>query len=187
MPDAFATPADLTAYTEGAISLTDPRAQDMLDGATAAIRRRCGWNIAPADDFTLILDGGSSVLYLPTLQLNSVTSIVVNGTALTYPDDYEWSQVTGNVRSKQSGGFPDSWGGTVVSFNSGYTTVPADLKEIVLQVVSIALSSPTGATREQAGQVAVSWATTEIGVSGGLSLLARDLAVVDRYALAKEA
>ncbi|WNO28723.1 head-to-tail adaptor [Microbacterium phage FlameThrower] len=181
---AFATPAELSAHTKGAISPTDERSQLILDGATEAIRRYCGWNIAPAEDVTVTLDGGGSVLYLPSLKVNSVASVLVDGVAFT---DFEWSRRTGNLRRKGGGHFPDIWGGIVVTFNSGFETAPADLKEVVLQVSSIALSSPTGATREQAGQVAMSWATTAPGVAGGLSLLGRDLAIVNTYRLPKEA
>jgi len=180
---AFATPAELSAYTKGAISPSDERSQLVLDGATEAIRRYCGWNIAPAEDVTATLDGGGSVLYLPSLRVNSVASVQVDGSPVT---DFEWSHRTGNLR-RRGGHFPESWGGVVVVFNSGYEAVPADLKQVVLQVASIALSSPTGATREQAGQVAMSWATTAPGVAGGLSLLERDLAVVNSYRLPKEA
>ncbi|QOP64244.1 head-to-tail adaptor [Microbacterium phage Quenya] len=181
---AFATPAELSAHTKGAISPTDERSQLILDGATEAIRRYCGWNIAPAEDVTATLDGGGSVLYLPSLKVNSVASVLVDGAPVT---DFEWSRRTGNLRRRGGGHFPETWGGVVVAFNSGYAAVPADLKEVVLQVSAIALSSPTGATREQAGQVAMSWATTAPGVSGGLSLLERDLAVVNSYRLPKEA
>lgn len=180
----FVTPAELTAYTKGQVLSDDPRAQLAIDGASEAIRRWCGWNIAPAEDLEVILDGGSSVIYLPTLKLNSLTSVTVQGLPVT---ELEWSARTGNVRRTDHCDFPDSWGGTVVEFNSGYADVPADLKQVVLQVVSSLLSSPTGATREQVGQVAVSWATTAPGVSGGLSLLDRDLAVLASYKLPKEA
>ena len=63
----------------------------------------------------------------------------------------------------------------------------ADLKAVVQQVVGNAISSPLGATREQAGAVSVSWATTAPGVSGGISLLERDYAIVDQYRLPKGA
>lgn len=182
---SFASPDELSAYTAGLIAANDPRAQVILDGATQAIKNYCGWNIAPPETITLYLDGGSSVIYLPTLKLNSVESITVDGTVLA-ATDYEWSRVTGNIRSKLYAGFPDSWGGTVVVFNSGFATTPADLKQVVLQVSALALSSPTGATREQAGQVSMQWATTAPGVAGGLSLLERDLAVIDQYRIAKE-
>jgi hypothetical protein len=184
---AFATPAELSAYTKGLISPTDERSQPLLDGATEALRRYAGWHIAPAEDVSAILDGGGEVLYLPSLQVNSVDSLTIDGV----PQDlslFEWSRVTGNLRRKSScgRGFAEVWGGYEVVFNSGYDVVPADLKQIVLQVVSVALSSPTGATREQAGQVAMSWATTAPGVSGGLSLLDRDYAVLAAYLLPKE-
>ncbi|UDG78710.1 head-to-tail adaptor [Microbacterium phage IndyLu] len=180
---SFATPAELSVYTKGAISPTDGRSQLILDGATEAIQHYAGWNIAPAEDVTVTLDGGGHVLYLPSLKVNSVASVTVNGTPTT---DFEWSRRTGNLRLKAGGCFPDSWGGIVVTFNSGYAETPKDLKNVVLQVASIALSSPTGATREQAGQVAMSWAVTAPGVSGGLSLLDRDLATVNLYRLPKE-
>lgn len=181
---AFATPAELSAYTKGAISPTDGRSQLILDGATRAIRNLCGWNIAPPEDVTATLDGGGTVLYLPALKVNSVASVQVDGVAVT---DFEWSRRTGNLRRKGGLAFPEVWGGVVVAFNSGYAEVPADLKEVVLQVSSVALSSPTGATREQAGAVAMAWATTAPGVSGGLTLLDRDLATVSLYRLPKEA
>lgn len=180
----FATPEELSAYTMGLISETDERSQLILDGATRAIQNYAGWHIAPAQEVTVYLDGGSDVLYLPTLKLNSIESITVDG-ALLASTDYEWSRITGNVRHKLSC-FPDSWGGTVVVFNSGYADTPEDLKQVVLQVAAQALSSPTGATREQAGQVSMQWATTAPGVAGGLSLLERDLATVDQYRIAKE-
>lgn len=182
---AFATPAELSAYSKGAISPTDERSQLVLDGATRAIRNYCGWNIAPAENLTVTLDGGGSVLYLPSLKVNSLTSITIDGTLQTL-SDFQWSRRTGNVRRTDGGYFKEVWGGVVVAFNSGYAETPEDLKQVVLQVSSLALSSPTGATREQAGQVSMAWATTAPGVSGGLVLLARDLATVNAYRLPKE-
>lgn len=189
---AFATPQELSTYSNGLISPTDERSQPLLDGATKAIQRLAGWNIAPAEDLTLTLDGGGAVLYLPSLQVNSITSVTVDGAVVT-PENFEWSRVTGNVRrkptrrSEPAWPWPEVWGGIVVVFNSGYADIPEDLKAIVLQVVSLAMSSPTGATREQAGQVAMSWGTTAPGVAGGLSLLQRDLDLIASYRIPREA
>lgn len=186
MADAFATPEELEAYTMGAISAADERAPIILDGASRAIRNFCGWNVAPAEDLSVTLDGGGSVLYLPSLQVNRVTALTVRGAAVSTAD-FEWSRLTGNVRSRSSAYWPETWGGIVVEFNSGHVEIPADIKQIVLQVSAMALSSPTGATREQAGAVAMAWATTAPGVSGGLTLLDRDLATLRAYQLASEA
>lgn len=181
----FATPQELSDHTKGQISPTDQRSPLILAGATTAIRNYCGWNIAPAEDLEVTLDGGAEVLYLPSLKVNSLASLTIDGS----PQDltnFEWSRRTGNVRRKDHCALPEVWGGIEVAFNSGYDEVPADLKAIVLQVSALALSSPTGATREQAGQVAVSWGTTAPGVSGGLTLLARDLQTLAAYKLPKE-
>lgn len=183
---SFATPAELSAYTKGLISPTDERSQPLLDGATRAIRNYCGWNIAPAEDLTVTLDGGGKALYLPSLKVNSIASIKLTDEAQPLTS-FEWSRRTGNVRfTDHARCFPDTWGGIEVAFNSGYATVPEDLKQIVLQVSSLAMSSPTGATREQAGQVSMAWATTAPGVSGGLTLLDRDYATLSYYLLPKE-
>lgn len=183
-PVAFASASELSAYTTGLIASSDPRADIILAGATKALQRYCGWDIAPATDVTVYLDGGTEELYLPTLKLNSIASITVDGEALT---EFEWSRRTGNVRRSDRIGFPEVYGGIVVVFNSGYAEVPDDLKQIVLQVSATALSSPTGATREQAGQVSTMWATTAPGVAGGLTLLDRDYAILAAYKLPKEA
>ena len=47
-----------------------------------------------------------------------------------------------------------------VTFTHGYAEAP-DLSAIASQVARFALASPMGRTREQAGQVAVSWGTVQ--------------------------
>jgi hypothetical protein len=180
-PASFASPAELSAWTGGKISAGDPRAQPLLDAASAAIRRHCGWHITPvATEVTLTLDGpGGFLLVLPTLQLVGVRSIVEAGTALA-DDDFEWS-ANGEVR-RLRGHWSSRYRSIVAVVDHGFESAP-ELKQVVLQVCASALSSPMGATREQAGQVSVSWATTAPGVAGGLALLERDLAVVNQYRL----
>lgn len=186
LPIPFAYPSQLSAFTNGDIAESDPRAALLLAGVTASIQRYCGWHIAPARAETVTLDGtGGNTLYLPSLKVNSITSITVEGEALDL-SLIEWSRITGMVRRNDHLCFPDVWGGIVVTFNSGYATVPPALVQIVLQVAAIALSSPTGATREQAGQVSMAWALTSPGVAGGMALLQRDYQVLDQYMLPKE-
>lgn len=187
MPAApIVTPQQLSDWTQGKVLVSDPRLADLLDGATAAVRRYCGWHVAPSFGETVVLDGpGGDVLTLPTLYLTALTSVVEAGVTLVEYDaatavgDYEWS-VLGNVR--RYGFWTDRYRGLSVTMTHGFDTAP-DVAQIIMQVVSSALSSPMGATREQAGQLSVTWATTGPGVSGGLSLLERDLAVLAQYRL----
>lgn len=179
MHPPFVSPEQLAAYTQGKVSASDPRLAALLDGASAAVRRLCGWHVWPEVEETARLDGpGGREVALPTLRLVSLGAVVELGEAVD-PETLRWSTL-GNVR--RSSCWTDEYGALSVTFTHGFDEVP-DVAQIVAQVVSAALSSPMGATREQVGAFAVSWATTAPGVAGGLSLLERDLAVLDQYRL----
>lgn len=174
-------PAQLSAFTNGQVSAADPRAQDIIDGATRAIRRYCGWHIAGSLTETVTLDGpDSSLLQLATMNITEITSVVENGDVVPL-DGLEWS-ASGEIRKFSRGCWTDRYRAIAVTLTHGFPDAP-DVAQIIMQASAAALSSPMGATREQAGQVSISWATTAPGVSGGLSLLQRDLAILDTYRL----
>lgn len=179
-PPPFVSPQELADYTQGKVDPTDARVVRLLVGASAAIRRRCGWHVFPSVTETLRLDGpGGRELSLPTMNLTALGDVLDRDVAVD-ATDLEWSRL-GTVR-RRSGWWSESYGALAVTMTHGYEEVP-DLAQVVSQVVAAALSSPMGATKEQAGSLAVTWATTAPGVAGGLSLLERDLAVVDAYRL----
>ena len=180
--EPFLSAAQFSIGTGGAVSQNDPRVSPLLDAASAAIRRYCGWHIFPVLPESVVLDGpGGSLLVLPTLHVTGITALS-NADTVEDVAGLEWSP-RGMVR-KRWGSWTDKFRGVSVTFEHGYEDVP-DLKQIVQQVVANALASPLGATREQAGQTSVSWASTAPGVSGGLSLLERDMAVVNTYKLVR--
>lgn len=173
-------PDDISTYTKGAVSSSDPRLPGLIDGATAAIRRYCGWHIAPPLTETVTVDGpGGDVLTLPTLNLTDLAAMTEDGTALDAAT-LEWSAL-GSVR-KPAGYWTARYRGITATMTHGYDSAP-DVAQIVIQVITAALSSPMGATTESAGSFSVKWATTAPGTSGGLSLLRRDLDVLDAYKL----
>lgn len=179
----FLTAEEFSIETGGAIAVDDPRVEPLLAGASAAIRRYCGWHIGPEVDMTLTVDGsGSHVLNLPTLRIVSITNVVEYGRTWEPADiaGLEWSEA-GMVRTSGRC-WTSRYRGVAVTLTHGFEDI-ADVKQIVQQVVGNAISSPMGATREQAGQVSISWSTTAPGVSGGLSLLQRDLDVLNLYRL----
>lgn len=182
--EPLATPAELATYSKGQIRADDPRAALLLGGASAAIRRYCRWHITPVITQTARLDGrGGPDLALKTLHLVDVVAISEHGRPFD-PLTLEWSEL-GNIRHP-GGCWTTRYRAITVTFEHGFEQAD-DVKQIVLQVVANALSSPMGITREQAGQVSISWSTTAPGVSGGISLLERDLALLDTYRLNKEA
>lgn len=180
VPTPFVTAADLSAWTGGKVSPNDPRVQPLIEGASAAIRRYCGWHIAPEKTETLLLDGsGGKVLTLQTLHLVDVASVKINGKEIP-ADLYDWSHL-GNIELRH-GTWPLRYRSVEVEFTHGFESAP-DINQIVNQVCSNALASPMGATREQAGQVSVTWGQTAPNTAGGMTLLQRDLDVLDTYKL----
>ena len=181
------TPEEFSTGTGGKVLATDPRLALLLAGASAAVRRYCGWHVTPVLTEELVLDGpGGTHLPLPTLHLTGVAKVERSGNVLVDGVDYEWSQL-GAVQALR-GTWGDRYRSIRAEITHGYDEdEAADVRAIVQQIVANAAASPMGATREQAGAVAISWATTAPGVSGGISLLARDLAVLDLYRLAKGA
>lgn len=175
---SLVTAAEFSAWTGGKIAETDPRVAPLLDGASAGIRRYCGWHIAPVLEETLEGDGpGGTLLLLPTGRLLSVVS-ATNGGYSVDVSTVEFSR-SGMLELSGGGWWSSKLGGVSVRVQHGYDVADvADVQQVVKQVTANALSSPMGATREQAGQVSISWATTAPGVSGGLSLLERDFAVL---------
>ncbi|UXE05156.1 head-to-tail adaptor [Arthrobacter phage Jamun] len=171
------TPEEFAAWTGGKIAANDPRVEPLLRGASAGIRRYCGWHVAPVLEETLDGDGpGGRLLILPTGRLLSVVSVDNGGEAVDVADV---DKSKSGMLELRSGAWSSRLGAVSVRVRHGWDLADvADVGQIIKQVTANALASPMGATREQAGQVSISWATTAPGVSGGLSLLERDLAVL---------
>ena len=183
------SPSEFSIGTKGAIKFSDPRLPALLDGASAAIRRYCGWHIAPLieDVYTLDYDGGS-IVTLQTLRLVDVLALKVWDHEYSAEElaSLKWSH-NGEIAFPHPGRgmYPGAGFRAInVAMQHGFDLdAVADVKQIVQQVVGNAIASPMGATKEQAGQVAISWSTTAPGVSGGISLLERDYAVLNQYKL----
>jgi hypothetical protein len=154
-----------------------------LLGASAGVRRWCGWHIAPVLEETLTGDGPAGrLLLLPTGRLLAVLEASDAGTVLDV-SGVDFSR-SGMVELPRTSGawWSGRLGAVSVRVRHGYdlADVP-DVAQIVKQLTANALASPMGATREQAGTVSVAWATTAPGVSGGLSLLQRDMDILAAF------
>lgn len=175
------TPEEFSAWTGGKVSAEDPRLEPLLNGASAGIRRWVRWHIAPVLEETLTGDGpGGSLLLLPTGRLLEVLTATNAGETVDV-SGLDFSRA-GMVSRSGGLGWSNRFGAVSVRVRHGYdlADVP-DVAQIVKQVTANALASPMGATREQAGTVSVAWSTTAPGVSGGLSLLQRDLDILAAF------
>lgn len=177
--DPLATATDLTAYTGGRISDTDPRVTPVLDGVSAAVRNWCGWHVYPEVQETVVLDGpGGRYLALPTKQVAAVTAVLEHGIALVDGVDYRWSG-DGSIK-RLTRYWTDDYRAVTVSYVHGFDDVP-DVTAVVLSVAARLLASPMGAVSESAGGVSVKWSETTRGVAGGLGILDHEYGLLAPY------
>lgn len=171
-PD-FVESTNLADYTAAA-------AAEILLQVQAAIRSYCGWHIAPSIQETVKLDGrGSRHLWLPSLYVTEVTAVSNEGTALT-DVEYDWSE-SGYIESRY-GCWTTRPRQVEVEFTHGYDDIPADVVGVAVAVAARAIASPSGATRQQVGAVALGYATVN-GASGGIALLQHERDILDQYRL----
>jgi hypothetical protein len=140
---------------ELATSLTATEAERLLQ-AESIVRDYCGWHIAPvrtAATYTTDAPQGRARLYLPTLQLVTVTDVDIVGSLTTFAaGDWTWD-VAGWIEPSPGHFWPAARPGArlVVTFNHGYATVPPSVQGAVQTLAQRGTSNPGGIRREQAG------------------------------------
>lgn len=155
---------------------SDPLAEQAVLAASAAIRNYCGWHVAPAVTCKATVPGGGRMLHLPFMGVTSV-SVSIEGVELP-STAYDWRR-EGIVRRIDGLWWPCRWGSVVVEATAGYEA-DAILKQVVVQLAGNAIAAPLGVKEEHAGQVGISYNTTN-GIAGGISLTARDMACLAPY------
>lgn len=155
----------------------DERLQSRIDAATARFRTYCGWHVAGSLPCVATLDGGERVMWLPSMHVTDVTSVVVCGEDVT--DRCEWSRL-GQLRLPHS---PDRLRAVTVAFQSGFADVPEDLAALVAHRVIHDVALPFGVQQETAGSVSISYAHSAVGGQGMAHLTASDRAALAAYRL----
>lgn len=160
------------------MSSTDEEIQAALDAASSAIRDWCGWHVAPSLRCDYVGEGEGRLLVLPAMGVTAVESLEVDGAAV---DAYEWTGA-GMLRLVSSA-FPDRWRSVECVYQAGFDS--AAIGQVAAQVASNALAAAPGVANERAGNVSITYNQTGAGVTGGVSLLPRDRALLAPYKLAR--
>lgn len=116
-------------------ALAPSGAVDRVRAASAAVRRYCGWHIAPVVQQTFTVDGpGGKVLALPTLRLIDVLAVSQDGVAFTTDEltALEWSH-DGYLRT--SGWWTTRLRGVEVTIEHGFDSTP-DLDALIADIAS---------------------------------------------------
>ena len=177
------TSADPSSFIDGDAST------DALD-ATAVIRAACGWHIATeVEEVDVEIDvAGGRTLALPTLRLNSVSSVTATATGEPVA---AWDAANGWSRAgllRCDAGWPVGFRAVTVSFTHGYSEVPADLaaaaRSLARHINTHPDQAPVSSFTKAQGSKSLTKAfaiTTVANLVGQLSFVER--LVIERYSL----
>ena len=173
---SFASPEELQAFTKGKIKAAEPRVGPALEAVSAEIRREAGWHIWPLlKDHELVLDGsGGVVQHVPSLRLVGV-KLASNAGTIVPPANIDVSQL-GLLKIQGGQQWTSRYGQVRLIVDHGWEDAP-ELRALCLSLTARGLSSPMGATREQAGSLSVNWSLS----AGGILPNAQELATIRRY------
>lgn len=160
------------------LSSTDDEIQAVLDAVSSAVRDYCGWHISPSLECSYIGQGDGRILMLPAMGVRSIESLEIDGVSI---QDYEWT-AAGMVRLK-SVVFPDAWRSVECAYTAGFDG--GAISQVVAQVAANSIVAAPGVANERAGNVSITYNQTGAGITGGVSLLPRDNALLAPYRLVR--
>jgi len=145
MSEPLITTTDLAAYLQR--DLDQYSADLAVRGASGLVRTYCGWGISRAvETLTVDANGGISV-NLPTLKLNDVTAVRVDGELLD-PDDYMWG---GNGVLVARHRWPGRLRAVEADVDHGYDPTPDEVRIVVSVMAGRVYANPEGLIQRSSG------------------------------------
>lgn len=130
---------------------------ELIAAAQGHIERVAGRPIE-AGAITETFDGPASTLWLEVTPVNSITSVTVDGTALT-SNDYtytDYGRLARTSNSRERAWSTSKQQSIVVVYNGGYQTVPYDLQDICANVAARAFAGGAAYAARPAGMEGIS-------------------------------
>jgi hypothetical protein len=124
---------------EDIVARTAPSDPDFYwKAAHGAVRRECGWHVAPSLTETIALDGsGGRTLLLPTKRITQILAVTNGGEDVTARVDV--SRNTGMIELT-SGAWTDRLGQILVTLTHGYE--PDEVPEVSALIAALAKRGP---------------------------------------------
>jgi hypothetical protein len=121
-----------------------------VQGASGIVRGHCGWDIArTVETLTVDASGGASV-NLPTLRLNDVTEVRVDGAVLDVAD-YGWSANGILVVTSAAGCWPRGLRRIAADVDHGYEPVPDEVRIVCCAIAARLYSNPENLLQRSTG------------------------------------
>lgn len=138
----------------------DPVCAVLIAAVQGHIEREVGRAVEAAARVETLDWPPGSYLWLKWTPVNSITSVVVDGTTLTAVTDYIFDSVTGRL-ARVSSGYLTGWSvykpaSVVVTYNGGYATVPLDLRDLCANVAARAFQTGAAYAALPAGSDGIS-------------------------------
>jgi hypothetical protein len=187
MPTDLVTIEQFAGYLKRDLDEFDAySAQQLLDGAAAAVVEYCGWHIAPVLTETVTVDGsGTRIQPLPTLNLISLDAVAERGRPHD-PGWIDWS-VNGLLEKRSGGMWTARRRGVVAEITHGYAATPGWLLTLICALAGRAYITPAGIAQEAAGGESVTYAVSRTVPPATVALLDIDRRMLDRIAIPRPA
>ncbi|QAB18787.1 hypothetical protein Leucomu_13490 [Leucobacter muris] len=151
-----------------------------MKAAQGAIRRECGWHVAPIIDETLELDGmGGTTLLIPSLRVREIQQVVSDGVDVT--ERVKHSRTAG-VLTLASGWSRDV-GAITVKLKHGFAA--DEVPEVAALIVTLTKRAAAGGivVQQAIGGASQRLATGKDGAALGVPLLESERATLAPYVL----
>lgn len=173
--DYLADPEDLAAWL--GVPTTDSRLLQALAAASSRFRGAVRHYVSLVEGDVTVLDGnGKQSLFLPAAPVVSVSAVEVDGEALTYLTDYEWS-ADGFLR-RIGACWPNRLRCVEVAWTHGFDPVPEDIAEVVLDQARAQYAVRPGVTSMTVGGQSVSF-----GAQAAIGVTSQWTTAVEKYRL----
>lgn len=147
--------------------------------AQSAIRRYCGWHVAPSIEETIhVTSTGGTTLLLPSKHITDVSSVTCDEHDLT--EQVEWD--AGGVMRLHSGRWTDRLRGVKITMTHGYD--PEEVPEVIMLMETIARRARTqpGVSSQSVNGASASYFTAG-GAPLSVPLLDIEKQMLDPYRL----
>lgn len=173
--DYLADPADLAIWL--GVPASEPKLLQALSAASSRFRGAVRHRVSFVADDTTVLDGnGKESLLLPAAPVTAVASVELDGQALTYRTDYDWS-ADGFLR-RVGCHWPDKLRCIEVVWSHGYQPIPEDISEVVIDQARAQYAVRPGLTSMTVGGQSLAF-----GAQASIGVTSQWTTAVDKYRL----
>lgn len=175
--DPLVTPEDFAGYLQR--DLDRFSAEQAIAGASGLVRDYLGWAVSRTVE-TFTLDSyGSSILGLPTLKVNDVLSVTLDGEPVT---DYTWGAGGMLYRCKPTWpamSWPTGARRVVAEVDHGYDEVPDAVRIVTCAIAARHFVNPEALRSKTVGETSRVFLVESIG----REMTQLELALINRYKL----